>query len=338
MLGLVRPCASHLEPDVRDRWRAHMCGLCLKLRDTAGQPARAVTNTDAVLLSVLVEAQQPDGAATRSAGPCALRGMRRAEVIAPSELSVRLGSTAALTLAAAKVGDRAAEQETGLNGGRATVVGRGTVGLLRRAERRLQGNALADPRVAAAAHVQASLTGLADQARIEARSTTLREITAPTADAVGEMFAASATLAGCPDNRGPLLELGRAYGEFAHLADALEDRADDRARGDYNPLDATGTSRAQAVERLRALQQVVIDRVGRIRLRDDRLVRPLLLTAMAAVLAANGVPGEKKKPEEKLAKNAVNAGDAKQSADDCCDGDCCDGGCCCDDGCCCDCS
>lgn len=59
MLGLVRSCAAHLDPEVRALWRAHVCGLCLSLRDTAGQPARLFTNTDAALLSVLVEAQQP---------------------------------------------------------------------------------------------------------------------------------------------------------------------------------------------------------------------------------------------------------------------------------------
>ena len=82
MLGLTRPCSTHLSADAHARWHAHLCGTCLALRETAGQPARAVTNTDAVLLSVLVEAQQPGPAATRAAGPCALRGMRGAEVIA----------------------------------------------------------------------------------------------------------------------------------------------------------------------------------------------------------------------------------------------------------------
>lgn len=332
MLGLVRPCVAHLEPDVRSRWRAHVCGLCLKLRDTGGQPARAATNTDAALLSALVEAQQIGPASTRTAGPCALRGMRGAQVIAPSELSVRLASTASLALAAAKLGDRAAERENGLVG-KASTVGRHTVGLVRRAERRLVRGALADSAVAEAAHVPDSLSGLADQALIEARATSMAEVTMPTAHAVGEMFAASAALAGRPENVGALSELGRAYGEFAHLADAVEDLPRDRTRGDYNPLDATGTTVEQAVDRLKVLHGIVIDRLESVKLRDDRLVRPLLLTAMATVLAANGVPMEKKKPEDKVAKKVVQGSEAKQNADDCCDGDCC-----CGDGCCCDCS
>ncbi|MCA0156296.1 DUF5685 family protein [Tsukamurella sp. M9C] len=328
MLGLVRSCSTHLDPAVRRLWRAHLCGLCLTLRDTAGQPARAFTNTDAALLSALVEAQQPRPAATRTAGPCALRGMRRAEVIAPAELGVRLGATAALTLASAKIGDRAAEREEGLcDSGPA---GRGTVGLLRAAERRLGRRAGADAPVAAAAHVPDALAGLAEQARIESRATELAEVTAPTASAVGAMFAASAGLAGRPENEEALGELGRAYGEFAHLADALEDLPRDRKRGDYNPLDATGTSVDAAVARLQALRDIVIDRLGRVELRDDRLVRPLLLTAMATVLVAQRTPMTKKS-KKKLGRRSVEVG---ENAGDCC----CDGDCCCGDGCCCDCS
>jgi hypothetical protein len=281
VLGLVRPCSTHLDQELRDRWRAHLCGVCLTLRDTAGQPARAVTNTDAVLLSILVEAQQPDGAATRTAGPCALRGMARAQVIAPEELSVRLGATAALTLSAAKVGDKVSEQEQGLGPRR-----RGA-NLLRRAEGRLGRQARADLPVAAAADVPTVLAGLSVQAAIEARGGTLAEVTAPTAEAVGAMFRASAQLSGCPENADPLAAAGRAYGEFAHLADALEDLDADRRRGEYNPLDATGTSREVAIARLRDLRRTVIDRLGEVRLRDDRLVRPLLLASMGAAILSN---------------------------------------------------
>ena len=73
MLGLVRSCTSHLDPEVRGRWRAHLCGLCLALRDEHGHLARVVTNLDALVVSALVEAQDP-AAPRRTAGPCALRG------------------------------------------------------------------------------------------------------------------------------------------------------------------------------------------------------------------------------------------------------------------------
>ena len=75
MRGILRPCATHLGPERGERWRAHLCGLCLTLRDTAGQPERALTGYDVLLLSVLVEAQA-GRVSTTTAGPCALRGFR----------------------------------------------------------------------------------------------------------------------------------------------------------------------------------------------------------------------------------------------------------------------
>ncbi|CAM3865356.1 DUF5685 domain-containing protein [Tsukamurella ocularis] len=202
------------------------------------------------------------------------------------------------------------------------------------AERRLRLRAGADAPVAAAARVPEALAGLADQARIESRATELAEVTAPTAAAVGAMFAASAVLAGRPENEATLSELGRAYGEFAHLADAVEDLSRDRTRGDYNPLDATGTSVEAARQRLEVLRDIVIDRLGRVELRDDRLVRPLLLTAMATVLVVNGVPLEKKGSSGGRRKRRKDA--TKRRDDGWCDGGDC-GDCCCGDGCC-DCS
>src|SRR5207248_8123442 len=78
--GLVRPCRHGLGPELQERWRAHLCGLCLTLRDEAGQSARVLTGYDALLLSVLVEAQA-GVLPTTTAGRCPLRGMRTAEVV-----------------------------------------------------------------------------------------------------------------------------------------------------------------------------------------------------------------------------------------------------------------
>ena len=80
MFGLVSPC-SHASDGGKELWRAHLCGLCVGLRDTRGQLARLTTNTDAVLLSILTESQlSTDEKTRRTAGPCALRAMRTAEI------------------------------------------------------------------------------------------------------------------------------------------------------------------------------------------------------------------------------------------------------------------
>ncbi|MEU2126688.1 DUF5685 family protein, partial [Nocardia niwae] len=82
MFGLLTPCTHGAQKYGIDaaEWRAHLCGLCLGLRDGHGQLARATTNKDALVLSMLTEAQS--GAAARTtAAPCPLRGMRRASVV-----------------------------------------------------------------------------------------------------------------------------------------------------------------------------------------------------------------------------------------------------------------
>jgi hypothetical protein len=55
--GVVRPCRHQLAPELFREWTAHLCGLCLTLQDGSGQASRLLTGYDALLLSVLVEAQ-----------------------------------------------------------------------------------------------------------------------------------------------------------------------------------------------------------------------------------------------------------------------------------------
>ena len=109
MFGVVHACRHTLDDDLFAQWQAHLCGLCLELRDSRGQLARALTNTDAIALSVLTEAQQVRPAGRRTAGPCALRGMRTARVLPAGSDATRLGAAAP---AAADI-DRATHSRTG---------------------------------------------------------------------------------------------------------------------------------------------------------------------------------------------------------------------------------
>jgi len=103
MFGIIRPCRHRLAEDLHADWLAHLCGLCLTLRDEHGQLARVVTNYDGLIISVLAEAQTPRANGRREAGPCPLRGMRTASV-ARGE-GAQLAAAVSLVLAAAKVGD-----------------------------------------------------------------------------------------------------------------------------------------------------------------------------------------------------------------------------------------
>ncbi|GAA1464176.1 DUF5685 family protein [Williamsia maris] len=341
-------------------WRAHMCGVCLTLRDRHGQWARATLNTDAIAASVLLEAQQPISDSRVRAGRCALRGMQPAEVISANSLSVRIGAATSLTLAAAKAADEVGEHELNSSGhtrARAAVA-RGVVGPLRR-------HAGRDPAVGTALDTAGVIERITGQAAIEQRSVDLDEIVAETERACAEVFAATADLAGRPDNRARLATIGAAFGRCGHLVDAVEDRRADRASGAYNLIDATGVSIEEVHTECRRLHRVISDEIGRLELRDDRLVRAMLVRGLGhsisdafapAAPSATGASRAGSGPRALLAVGAAlcavgpgpSAADGseegwcarvgKDCGGDCCGDCCCDGCDCCDCGDCCDCS
>ncbi len=241
MFGIVRPCRHRLHCGLFGEWAAHLCGLCLTLRDLHGHSARLVTNYDGLLVSVLTEAQNPGVAPHRSAGPCALRRFRRADVLDASATGAQLAASISLVLAAGKIRDHVVDRD-GAYARRLVAAGAGLA-----AERWL---AAGQRTGAAIGFDTAVLTdAIARQADLE-RTTglTLAEVTEPTATAVSAAFAHTALLANRSSNAEPLAEAGRHFGRIAHLLDAVEDLADDEAADSYNPLIATGTDAVQARE------------------------------------------------------------------------------------------
>ncbi|MGW2088991.1 DUF5685 family protein [Streptomyces sp. NPDC001880] len=240
MFGIVRPCAHRLSEGLRTEWMAHLCGLCLALRSDHGQFARIVTNYDGLIVSVLTEAQSERTTGwRRTAGPCPLRAMRTAPV-ARGE-GARLAAAVSLVLASAKVRDHVADGD----------------GLLRRrpvaaaARRVAAGWGRAGARTGAQLGFDTALLvdAVDRQTGIEliaGPGTPLLTVTEPTETATAAAFAHTAVLAGRPRNAVPLAEAGRLFGRLAHLLDAVEDQKTDAASGAWNPLTATGTSRAEA--------------------------------------------------------------------------------------------
>ncbi|WP_106409691.1 DUF5685 family protein [Streptomyces odonnellii] len=270
MFGIVRPCGHRLGDGLKTEWMAHLCGLCLALRSDHGQFSRVVTNYDGLIVSVLTEAQAERTAGQRrTAGPCPLRGMRTAPV-ARGE-GARLAAAVSLVLASAKVRDHVADRD----------------GLLKRTPLAAAARRVATGWDRAGARTGAELgfdtAVLVDavdrQPEIEALAgpgTPLLAVTEPTETATAAAFAHTAVLAGRPGNREPLAEAGRLFGRLAHLLDAVEDQEADAASGAWNPLTATGTSRAEA-------RRLADDAVHGIRLAlrdaefaDDRLAHVLL--------------------------------------------------------------
>ncbi|WP_411114737.1 DUF5685 family protein [Streptomyces sp. 029-5] len=240
VFGIVRPCAHRLADGLRTEWMAHLCGLCLALRADHGQFSRVVTNYDGLIVSVLTEAQTERAARQRrTAGPCPLRGMRTAP-IARGE-GARLAASVSLVLASAKIRDHVADGD----------------GLLRRRPLAAAARRVAHGWDRAGARTGAELgfdtavlvDAVERQQGIEMLAgpgTPLLAVTEPTETATAAAFAYTAVLAGRPGNSAPLAEAGRLFGRLAHLLDAVEDQQADAASDAWNPLTATGTSRAEA--------------------------------------------------------------------------------------------
>lgn len=300
MFGMLRPCAHKAaDHEIDPRlWQSHMCGLCLGLRDGQGQSARIATNTDAIVLALLTEAQTPEPARRRTAGPCPLRGMRTASVPVSDSAPVQLAATAALLLGSARMRDHIQDGDTPprLHRPLAGVAARWSTSARERAERigldieplvtAIDAQAETERRVLAASRSGAGSPPPPAGAGTTAisRETALDELTVASRRCAAELFAHTAVLAGQPDNVEPLRAAGDEFGRIAHLVDAIEDHAADTAAGLFNPLAATDTSASHAYDLVRASDERLRTAIDAARIGRISVVRWVLLDPLAAVL------------------------------------------------------
>ncbi|MGW6918229.1 DUF5685 family protein [Kitasatospora sp. NPDC054939] len=271
MFGIIRPCKHRLSERLQASWMAHLCGLCLALRDDHGQLARTATNYDGLIISVLVEAQsaREDGSWRRTAGPCPLRGMRTASV-AKGE-GARLAAAVSLALASVKIRDHV-EDRDGVFARRPVAAGARRV--TGRWDRKSAGSASAVGFDTGVLLEAAARQGALERGLLPGASVLL--VTEPTESATAAAFAHTAVLAGRPGNATALAEAGRLFGRLAHLLDAAEDQAADAANGAWNPLTATGTDRAEAERLCRDAVHGIRLALREVELTDRALVHVLL--------------------------------------------------------------
>lgn len=259
MFGIAKTCRHELTPELHRQYRAHMCGLCLSLRDHHGQLSRAVTNVDAVVLSVLVEAQRDERLAHVDAGPCPLRGMQPASVVASGEDALAHGAAVSLLAASVKIRDHAVDHDG--------VVGR-VPGTSVRVARRL--DAAGRGRAAAAGFDAVVFDEAVDASSVVERRHGLRfeEWSAPTEVAMAAAARHTGVLAGRPENAAALGELGAMFGRLTYLLDAVEDEAEDLAAGRFNAMVA---AHPDPVGRREEAQRVFTDAHDRLAAAFDRL-------------------------------------------------------------------
>ncbi|MCP3802482.1 DUF5685 family protein [Allokutzneria sp. A3M-2-11 16] len=233
MFGIIRPCRNRLSKQLREAWLAHLCGLCHALRDQHGQFARVVTNYDGLVISVLVEAQS-ERASRRTAGPCPLRAMLPAKISIGS--GAELAAAVSLVLASAKVRDHAEDGDGAFANPRLAGVGRRVATRWAR-----QGASTGDSLGFDTTVLTEAVLRQGELERGIGAGDSPLLATEPTETATAAAFSYTAVLAGRPGNADALAEAGRLFGRVAHLLDAVEDLAADRASGAWNPLLATGT-------------------------------------------------------------------------------------------------
>ncbi|UGT70575.1 DUF5685 family protein [Nocardia gipuzkoensis] len=316
MFGLLRPCAHGAQKYGIDaaEWQAHLCGLCLGLREGHGQLARATTNKDALVLSMLTEAQS--GSAARvTAAPCPLRGMRRAPVVTAGSPGVQLATTASLLLAAAKIRDHVDDGDVaGLarrplakaaaRWGREARAGAARIGLdvdplvaALDAQVRLEQEAKEPVAVGGSREAAARSAGYVPEplaaspywrSAMAPSADPLDRLTAPTQLCASAFFAHTAVLAERPDNIEALRAAGWQFGRIAHLADAVADYDVDATHGRFNPLAATGTTVTEAYDLLRQSNSRLRAAVAEAELSRVPTVRWMLLDPLTAVLRRLG--------------------------------------------------
>lgn len=297
MRGLVRPCRHDLDRALYERWRGHLCGLCLTLRDSAGQTSRILTGYDVLLLSVLVEAQAGP-LASAAAGPCALRGFRAANVVDSNTPAMQLAAAGSLLAGAAGLADKA------LDGDLPSI----SRPLARRVGSRY---AAAGQRLAADLDLPTEPVLGAPQraARVEARAgAILDELLAPSAGAVAALFAHTAVLAGMPQNGNALRCAGDAFGRLVHLADAAEDLHADREAGKFNPLVATSATVEQAREIAETLHANLRQALAAADLADPALLNVLLGPVLDKARRRVFGPAKSCAPHAQLAVLTLGAG------------------------------
>jgi len=276
VFGIVKPCRHTLPPDLRDEWRAHLCGQCLSLRNQHGQAARLTTNVDAIVLSVLVEAQLPERSSRTVAGACPLRGMRTANVVDADAPSMVHATAVSLSMAAAKVGDHALDHD-----GWVGRFPRTSLGVARRwaAEGEMSGRRVQfDTGVLADA--------VADSNRREQQlGASFEHYVAPTEEAAAAAFRHTAVVSSCPENIEDLAVLGRNFGRITYLLDAVDDEQEDLESGSFNVLVATiadPAQRHQEAARLFAIAYAdLVAAFDRLSLSRPALARALLVDEVA---------------------------------------------------------
>ena len=228
MYGLLTHVGCGLSQPLRDKWMAHLCGVCLSLKQQAGQLARLAANGEAALLSALVAAQSVDPA-KRDESLCLLRQPRHQQVIDKDAPGARFGAGMALLMASSKLHDHLQDDEL-----RPRVLRQPATSLAQRwGEVARQ---ILTPMEFDAPFIERQIQNQSDLEKHAGYD--FEYYARPTELSAGMTFAHTAILAGQPQNTQVLFDIGRTYGRILYLVDNFKDQVNDATRGCFNALSA----------------------------------------------------------------------------------------------------
>ena len=321
MFGVLKTSGCGWNCRLRNEWAGHLCGTCLALGQEVGQTARLATNYDGALLSALADAQSVEPA-PRIRHFCSLRGFRHATVVAPAAPAAQYAAAISTLMVATKVDDHVTDGD-GFVAWAPKLFG----DLARRAR-------------AAARHLARLVgfdttsieTAVADQGDREAQ--TGRDFlfySEPTERALAAAFVHTAEVAGRPENRPLLAELGALFGRLMLLFDSYRDLAADRAKGHFNALDAAaddGHVEPLAHRLFHDARERIGELVPRLDLVRPHLVEHLLVAELGGVGELTlGLAAAVPRPVEESPKRRSRWGGRHRDGDTwiccCCPCDCC---------------
>lgn len=225
MFGYTTPLKLDLTLRETYHYKAHYCGLCIALSKRANPLFRLATGYEATLLSLLVAAQRKI-TPTQKRLFCPASGELGQGVIPPDDPSVSFAADATLLMGYYKLKDLKRDKHI-----TAPLLSMFSVPLI-----------AAKERLATAGLDVSKLDKLdQEQALLEITSdVVLDDLLIPTGQAVGLVFAYTASLTDNGHNTEHLFRLGEALGKLVYLLDCLEDWPSDLRKNRFNGLMASG--------------------------------------------------------------------------------------------------
>lgn len=276
MFGLMKACSCNKTAEQVELQRLHYCGTCKTVGRLYGQKARVLLNYDAVFLGEVLSVLQPQPAAF--AAPYVSRNCFSLPKKNQIPWALKYAATTNVILAELKVLDHIAD-----TGSKVFKLAR----WMYSSEFRKASLSLAA--IQFPLKELHALMSLQIEREAEHRPS-MDRLSEPTAAATRLVFRHGAAKAGAdlPATE-TMAALGYVFGEIAYLVDAIEDQEEDAKKGAFNALAATGATKEDARQLLKAKQQEMLARLAELPIAEDRrkVFASRLRTNLAPILLAD---------------------------------------------------